>query len=729
MNNTATREELKAILDAWIPKYIRQVVELRSGSKLSAERYNELMNLLITQGDDTIELAEVVKQYVELLVEDVSTEFADTTDEVLKLSNTAIATANSAVNSVAEYRTLINNDITAFKEVVNQATAEANATADEAVATANQLVTDMESYRVDLSTQVEETFRTMMSSLSARVDSEVAAQTQEAQEALTAAINEAFNTLSSEVTAVANNAVQIANGAVEDVAEYKTDMDVRLDEALKEVEESLSVAGEVIQDAAAIYTKLDEIDAAVQFFEGRLATVEEDVTALEEGTKQVGNAKKLDGHGAEYFAPLTYVNALGHKFNIVSLVNDMNTVPVYTAGIVYVTAQNVPSDMNKGYGGYGLFYTIGFSNAYQIQRIVCSRTIHERTINNNVPGEWETLATAADLAKYLLLTGGYITGAEAGIGSASSETGFTWGLKNAKRFITEQILSDGTYRIRDTNNAKNIITSTVDGTNTFNGTASGNVASVDGTAYLASHGGFTIQRTGGVVCAPKYVGNGNTLGYLGFSEAGKPVFIDTNGSYRDILHTGNMASHVLSLNGGGTVSADNTTPVRLKNTSGNRLYIQCLGPDNTNLGYLGFANKDRPVFVGSDASTIYNLLHTGNGATYEEGTFDLTLEGRTLSGYKYTKIGNFVYLSGTVAFNGEPLTIENTTVEVHGLPFGISSVPYIYFGDAVYSPSNKATNNLVNYVPGGTYFGIGGNGTISFAVGRPCILHAMYITD
>lgn len=271
MNNTATREELKAILDEWIPKYIRQVVELRSGSRLSAERYNELMNLLITQGDDTIELAETVKQYMELLVEDMSAEFEVTT----ALANTAVSTANNAVTTINQYKTTIDNDIAAFKATITQATDTANSNANLALQTANQLVADMSAYQNELTQDINDTFDAIRADLGTQVTDEVLTQMQGIQEALTADINNTINALSEDVMTIANTAEQAVNSAVQDIEAYKADMDVRLDAALKEVEDSLSVAGDIIQDASAIYEAINGMQETVDGFEDRLGAVEE----------------------------------------------------------------------------------------------------------------------------------------------------------------------------------------------------------------------------------------------------------------------------------------------------------------------------------------------------------------------------------------------------------------------------------------------------------------------
>ena len=282
MNNTATREELKAILDAWIPKYIRQVVELRSGSKLTAERYNELMNLLITQGDDTIELAETVKQYVEILVDEMSAEFEETTELVTDLANTAINTANNAVNTVEEYKNIIDRDIASFKEVVNRVTSEASTNASEALSTANQLVQDMAAYKESMTTQIDQTFTEMRNTLSTQVSGEIAEQMQGIQETLTTSINASIETLSEELLVAANNIEQSVNTALQDINAYKIAMDARLADALREVEESLSVAGDVIRDAATIYNTLEEMRNTVDSFENRLSNVEQYVATSDD---------------------------------------------------------------------------------------------------------------------------------------------------------------------------------------------------------------------------------------------------------------------------------------------------------------------------------------------------------------------------------------------------------------------------------------------------------------
>ena len=233
--------------------------------------------------------------------------------------------------------------------------------------------------------------------------------------------------------------------------------------------------------------------------------------------------------------------------------------------------------------------------------------------------------------------------------------------KNSLKRVGFQVKADGTAMLHDHTNGKDILINALNGTNTFNGTASGN----------------------------------------------------------------------LPLDGGGTVSAYVDTPFIVKTTSPNQkgIYIGYELADGS-ANYIGFNNGE---------AYVYNkgaILHTGNITDYittdtEVGTFNLKVGNATLSGYEYTKIGKFVYLSGSVPYSGDPLSLDSG-VEVSGLPFAMGSIPYLYFGTSIYIPTNKATDNLVNHLGTtlGTTFQIGKSTlTTSLANGTPCILHAMYITE
>ena len=538
-----TREELKAILDEWIPKYIRQVVELRSGSRLSAERYNELMNLLITQGDDTIELAETVKQYMELLVEDMTAEFEETTEAVTGLANNAVSTANSAVTSVNNYKTImdsnmqqfktsVNNtvtnmsaDIAAFKESVSQSIAASDVKVNTAVATANKLTADMEAYRVELNQLTEQTFTEMQNALSTQVSADVISGVAALKAELLKDINTTITALEEQVMTIANTAEQSVNSAIQDIEAYKSGMDVRLDDALAEVEESLSVAGEVIRDAAEIYARLDELSALVNSFDTRINAVE------------AGDAKTLDGHDAEYFAPkadlANYIKSDGSN-GFVNEVSDLNSF--YTGITLTKTALNTPVEDEWWLIVAGGTVGTTVQTAYGLYGRV---TPKQRYCAGGTWSEW------FDLNKgYLPLTGGKLNSG-------------TYNPLNLENLSSDEIKirfsgqSGNLGYLGMTGKGKLVVVSSEDWKD----------RDILHTGNMADH---VLPKTGGHIKADTYepliienTANGTrevyvqfrvggaVVGQLGVNTDGNPIFYSADGNgVRDILHVGNMASHV-----------------------------------------------------------------------------------------------------------------------------------------------------------------------------------------
>lgn len=290
-----------------------------------------------------------------------------------------------------------------------------------------------------------------------------------------------------------------------------------------------------------------------------------DLEGIINGDIQVGNAKTLDGHEAEYFAPYEKVVS-----GVVLSSNILEYALTLENGNHFVRLSGNAHD------GSGLPHNNYRFGCAQIEKRSASNImVMLWGIAQDYPPQinyyngaswsgWQTIATLTDLANYLPKTGGYITGAEAGIGSGSSESGYTWGLRNSKRFITEQVLADGTYRVRDTNNSKNIINSTVDGTNTFNGAASGN---------LPINGGGTVRKEGDTPLVVEntkagysytYIGykNANDINYMGFNN-GKPYVYGQG----DILHTGNKPTGTYTGNGDATSRTISTGGI------GNVLYV------------------------------------------------------------------------------------------------------------------------------------------------------------
>ena len=94
---------------------------------------------------------------------------------------------------------------------------------------------------------------------------------------------------------------------------------------------------------------------------------------------------------------------------------------------------------------------------------------------------WEKLALKSDLANYLPLTGGTVSGDINQVTTDASKY-ITNLFRNTTRKLYEQLTPNGVYYLYDETNNKKIIGSTADGTNTFNGTASGNIPITGGVA-------------------------------------------------------------------------------------------------------------------------------------------------------------------------------------------------------------------------------------------------------
>ena len=108
-----------------------------------------------------------------------------------------------------------------------------------------------------------------------------------------------------------------------------------------------------------------------------------------------------------------------------------------------------------------------------------------------------------------------------------------------------------------------------------------------------------------------YRKNGTTLGYLGFSGVDNPVFINSAGGSRTLLHSTNYSSYALPLSGG--ILESTNLPLQINRLSGS---ISSIGYNlnSVQVGILGF-DVDGNLVVSPNRvtnSTYYNVIHTGN---------------------------------------------------------------------------------------------------------------------
>lgn len=270
------------------------------------------------------------------------------------------------------------------------------------------------------------------------------------------------------------------------------------------------------------------------------------VTDLENGTKKAGkakeadNASKLGGYGADGFMPArptTLTSSIKEKANSLP-----DGTYFYHLGGTGYTGNDLPS--TNWYYGSALIVKRN-QNSIEIVLFTESGKTAVSAYNGQAWTDWKVFASEADLAKYLPLTGGKIDG-----------TGY---------FPLE-----------------------INGTSSYN----------ENYIRLSS--------------------NGIVLGSLGFYGANNPRFVSTDGVASPLLHTGNMASHVLPLSGGGIVAKNGTKVMGVHNTNSVYTLFEFYG-QNAELGSVGFDGVNNLIFRPVESGTK-QIHHDGNSAKVHIGT-------------------------------------------------------------------------------------------------------------
>ena len=335
-----------------------------------------------------------------------------------------------------------------------------------------------------------------------------------------------------------------------------------------------------------------------------------------EGELSVADSAKLGGKGASEYALVSQLFSKIESYANLDF-NTAITTKIYTnnAPPSNVNASNYPTNTTGILAVFG-GGTFGAITQYYVTYY---GTIYTRSKFHSMDwSEWDSNAN------YFKNTGGDITGDIRQIIGTNST--IMHRLANLARVVTLGIYEGGLFRLYDNTNGKDIINSTADGTNTFNGTASGCLPLSGGTVGSGNSSGEPLALDSSTsFTLLKYLINGSLAGYLGFDGIDSPVFSSASGgSPKKLLHSGNVGDYALPKNGGGTVTNSTTTVMQLKNSSGERAYLGYVG-SNT-LGYLGFEGTDTPSFV-TKAGAVKNLLHTGNSAKVLVQSTPLTAEG------------------------------------------------------------------------------------------------------
>lgn len=372
-----------------------------------------------------------------------------------------------------------------------------------------------------------------------------------------------------------------------------------------------------VGDAEKFGGKLPEYYATSERAEAIAGSVDDIIN----GTKKAGDAEKLGGKSAEEYALITRLFS-----NVGSYANldfdTATTTKMYSgsASPGYMGATNYP------FNDTGLL--IVESGTTILQRyITWQGLIYERTkLNASGYGwkEWKQTATTADLANYLPLDGSKALSKNLYVGATSDTVSHQIMLRNSSRRISHEIGSSGAYALVDLTNSKNIIVSETDGTNTFNGTANGNLPLTNTSLPVVSTSGNSVlsirnSNSSGAYAWLVFKIGDTTKGSIGISKDGILALSSIDGSTYRILHSGNFSEYALPLNVGSTqrtITGSTRVPIKFHNSADDNLGLQFNGKSG-NLGFLGVYGKDNPVFITADGANVRTLHHDGNSKKIE----------------------------------------------------------------------------------------------------------------
>lgn len=233
--------------------------------------------------------------------------------------------------------------------------------------------------------------------------------------------------------------------------------------------------------------------------------------------------------------------------------------------------------------------------------------------------EWEGITTTSDLAtelaKYLPKAGGTLTNNLTITSTEALVRGLIF--SNSLRNVQLVVDSAGRIHFKDVTNNKEIILSEADGTSTFYGTATGNLAlDGGGTVKAPSNSNVALRVQGFGTINRALIGylrvDGGLLGYLGMDESNIPIMLCNDGVTRKILlHEDNFSEYALPISGGNMTYAD-------FNYNGDTSVDYTLRIYESARGVFRMRNGDS-VGNGIDFDTnnlggIKKVLHTGNSS-------------------------------------------------------------------------------------------------------------------
>ena len=257
-----------------------------------------------------------------------------------------------------------------------------------------------------------------------------------------------------------------------------------------------------------------------------------------------------------------------------------------------------------------------------------------RSLVNGTWTNFDSLSTAGDLttalAGYFKNTGGNVSGDITAYSASATTRGLA--VQNSLRKVSNFLNANGEYYLTDVTNGVNIISSSKDGaTNTFNGTATGNLKLTGGTVT----GEVMVKTTDSTAIRVRAENANRGIDLLaGSAKAG--IYLPTSAKWAlEADDEGNVkvngtATGNVRLESTGTqiiksigLVFDNITDGASADDNRSQIAFRINGES---VGALG-VYKRKPIFYDSSVSASRELLHSGNSAKVVVSETPLTASG------------------------------------------------------------------------------------------------------
>ena len=340
------------------------------------------------------------------------------------------------------------------------------------------------------------------------------------------------------------------------------------------------------------------------------------VLALETGTTPAGDANKLGGKSASEYAlaeKLTVHEVTSYKGTTVEEINEIyDSLHTSVADKTHYEAVVVNNVAHPILGG-GAYYVEGWRDSddygWQKATLYYQNKFFYRALFNGEWSGWIRYANAEDLANYLPKSGGNIYGNINLLASGAEEKALR--IANDNGIMDLLVGADGSMGLID-RNGQWILRKAKGETPILYGTAEGNLPLSGGKLQREGSTPIEIESLNGMMSLVKFLGMGETLGFLGFSGKDTPVFFHSDGANADtLLHSGNVGDYALPISGGRLV-VSSPIGMRVSNVAdSNGTFI---GFDDVGgpIGYLGCRHDGVPLY--SNGNVGYPLHHDGNSA-------------------------------------------------------------------------------------------------------------------